>query len=779
MVDGLNTVNVSVVDLAELCRKGDINYRFSSRSSSQEGIAAHRVVQKSRPDSYKAEYSVGHDVRCGPYLIKVNGRIDGYMETNDGFCVDEIKSIRIPSEDIPDCVLEHFWCQARLYAFLLAREKHLSAIRVRLCLFHLDEDKEFQFEQTYLVGELTLNFVEAIMVLVDRLERRDKWHKTRSSANSNLVFPYKKYRSGQRDMAVSLFRQLKKNGQVVLQAPTGIGKTIGAIFPALHALEASENQRIFYLSAKSSTQQLAESAAKDLVDAGAKLRTLTITAKDKICFNKGLPCDADYCQFAKGYHDRIHSAISDMLEQQDQFNRKNVEKFAEKHSVCPYQLSLDLSAEADLIICDYNYVFDPSVYLRQYFDGSRRDSLALVDEAHNLIDRGRDMFSAEIEKSQFLGLARQFKGRVPELTRCANSVNRAFLAMCKMEMEFESQDFLVQTLLPSIMLKALKKFCIEIENTLRQQVDEEWPDELLNIYFRSLRFIRTAEEYDDDYVTLLSRSKKKQITLKLYCVDPAIRLAAGFDRLAGAACFSATLQPQRYFKAMLGINDNEHWYQLPSPYPDKNLHVAVAGYIDTSFRARESSIQAIVRIIEAMILAKTGGYIVFFPSYRYLELVHQAFIKAHPQIKVVTQSRSMDDQEREEFLELFNGGLVCGFAVMGGVFSEGIDLKGQRLLGAIIIGVGLPRLGIERDLIRDRFADKGYEFAYQYPGLIRVLQTAGRVIRSEQDEGVVCLVDCRYRQARYSRLLPKHWQLTYVEALDELTRSLFDFWNQR
>ncbi|MCS5575049.1 MAG: ATP-dependent DNA helicase, partial [Pseudomonadales bacterium] len=257
------------------------------------------------------------------------------------------------------------------------------------------------------------------------------------------------------------------------------------------------------------------------------------------------------------------------------------------------------------------------------------------------------------------------------------------------------------------------------------------------------------------------------------------RLAAGFDKLAGVACFSATLQPQSYFRTMLGITDTSHWYQVPSPYPEENLHVAVAGHVDTSFGARKSSIQPIVRIIEAITAAKPGGYIVFFPSYRYLELVHGAFVKAHPDINVVVQSRYMEDKERQEFLEQFSGGTVCGFAVMSGVFSEGIDLKGRRLIGAIIIGVGLPGLGIDRDLIGDRFNENGFEFAYQYPGLIRVLQTAGRVIRSEQDEGVVCLVDRRYRQVRYRQLLPDHWKVTHTESLDGLKRGLSEFWTGR
>ena len=444
MVCELKRVNISVVDLAEMCRTGDIHHRFSTHSSAQEGIAAHVLVQKGRESFYKSEYSVEHEVVCGSYLIKVGGRIDGWLQTADGLCVDEIKSIRLPPHDIPKSVLEQYWCQANFYAFMLAREKYLSEVRVRLCLFHLDEKKEYWLERTYQICELTIKFVEGIMLLVGRLDRRDRWQKIRSYANSSLTFPYEDYRPGQRDMAVSVFRQLNNGGQLVLQAPTGLGKTIGTIFPAIHALECSENQRIFYLSAKSSTQKIAESAVKDLMGNGGRLRSVTITAKDKICFNQGVPCDSKYCQYAKGYYDRVHGAISDMLDQQDQFDRESIQKFALKHRICPFELSLDVSLEADLIICDYNYVLDPSVYLRQYFNSSCSDSLALVDEAHNLIDRGREMYSAEIEDAQILYVARQVKNRSPVLFRAAIAVISEFLVIRKMDSKFSSRGYLLQ-----------------------------------------------------------------------------------------------------------------------------------------------------------------------------------------------------------------------------------------------------------------------------------------------------------------------------------------------
>ena len=775
----LETIKLSVGALAELGRTGDINYRFASRSSAREDIAAHKFVQQSRGDGYTAEHPIAHEIRYGTYQIDISGRIDGYFVSETGICIDEIKSVRVRPEDIPDDVLDQFWRQAFCYAFMLVREKHLAEARVRLCLYHLDEEKEYRLERVLTVGELSQQFVDAVLMLVERVERRDRWCRTRAKANATLAFPYSAYRPGQRDMAVSVYRQLTKGEQVVLQAPTGIGKTMGTLFPAIHALETSENQRVFYLSAKSSTQQQAETAAKHLVDSGARIRSVTLTAKEKICFSPGQPCDPEHCEFARGYYDRVRSAIADMLEQRDLFDRDTIEEFARRHGVCPFELSLDLSREADLIICDYNYVFDPFVYLRRYFDAQPPDSLALIDEVHNLVDRGRDMYSAELEKSDFLALARLLKGYSTTLSKTAHAVNRSFLELARSDDRYATEGYLVHDDVPGRILKALEKFCVQVEAMLQANEEATWPDELLSLYFQALRFRKTAEEYDNNYMTLLSQGEKASARLKLYCIDPSRKLAGGFARLAGVACFSATLQPQSFFKALLGISESGCWYQLPSPYPKDRLHVSLATHIDTSYRARRSSIEPIIQVIEAITAERDGGYLVFFPSYSYLESVLEVFVARHPEKTVVAQSRHMSESERQDFLDHFNGSAVCGFAVLGGVFGEGIDLKGERLIGAIIIGVGLPGLSIDRDVIRDRYTEHGFELAYQYPGIVKVLQTAGRVIRSEHDEGVVCLVDRRYSQARYQQMLPDHWTIKQSSSIDQLKRGLSGFWAER
>ena len=776
----MKNISLSVGELTEIGRRGDINFRFSSRSSAQEGIAAHRLLQRTRGDEYIAEKALAFDITSGELDITIKGRVDGYFLNDGELIVDEIKSIRIAPEEIPPDVLDNFWRQAFFYGYMLSVEHQVDEVTVRLCLYHLDEKKEYQLTRLVSARELAQMFVDALMGLVHRVERRLQWQSRRRDANSDLRFPYGDYRPGQRDMAVSVYRALRNERQLVMQAPTGIGKTMGTIFPAVHALETEGVERLFYLSAKTPTQKLAEDSVRDIGLAGGRLKAVTLTAKEKICFSKGQPCDPDHCKFAAGYYDRIEGAIDDTLQSADLLTRDVIEEAAHEYAVCPFEFGLDLSRSCDLVICDYNYVFDPVVYLRRFFDDERKDSLVLVDEAHNLVDRGREMFSAEIDKSQFLDLSKSLKEAGLSLHRSAMAVNRAFLEYRKQDQGFEQNGFMTGKEPPQNVLGALQQFTGEAEEILRLDGQEPWREALLETYFAALRFVRTAEEYGDDYVTLLKQGqRKREMRLKLYCVDPSNRLGERFAGLAGSVCFSATMQPRQYFSRMLGVEEESSWYRLPSPFPAENLHVCVAGFIETTYKARQESIEPIIAVIREVVAAREGNYIVFFPSYQYLNLVFEAFTQQFPDIEVQVQNRAMSDEEREGFLAGFESGPVCGFAVMGGAFAEGVDLKGTRLIGAIIVGVGLPQLGVDRDLIRDYFGESGFEFAYQYPGITRVLQTAGRVIRTDTDEGVICLIDSRYLQNRYRSMLPDSWQVSNASSVAELGLKIEEFWCDR
>ncbi len=778
----MNPVALSVGQLIDGCRRGDINFRFSAKSSAIEGIRGHQRVQQSRGEGYLAEYPVSIALKTSGMDLEVGGRIDGcWFDSARGLlCIEEIKTLRVEVEDIPEGVLDSYWHQAQLYGYIVGTQIGAEKLILRLCLYHLDKKTETVLERVSDLKELAAIFFDTVGFFSTILGRRQKWVADRNASMRDLAFPYGKFRSGQRDLAVSVYRAVADNRQLIIEAPTGIGKTMATLYPSIKAMESSGTSRMFYLSAKTSTQALAQIALKDLTVAGGSLRSIVITAKEKICFSPGQPCHPDHCEYAKGYYDKVQDTIDTMLGEAEHFDRSAVELAARRDRVCPFELGLDLSRSCDAIIADYNYVFDPVVYLRRFFDSKNRDSIALVDEAHNLVDRGRDMFSAEVNKESYLAIAKICQHSAPAVMKAARKVTRAFLGYKKRyEIEFKEHGYITGYEIPEAVVSAMQTFCSSAEEELRNEVYGSFRDELLSCYFDTLRFLRTAENFDADYAVLFQHQSKKHY-LKLYCMDPSRQLGEGFDRLASTICFSATMQPSEYFRRMLGASDVANWYRLPSPFSPTNLQVNLAEYVDTSYKGRNQSLTDLVDLVQCVITAKPGNYLVFFPSYDYLQSAVHLFEKRFPQIAIRVQQRKMSDEERQEFLSAFEDeSEVCGFAVMGGAFSEGIDLKGNRLIGAVVVGVGLPQIGVERDLIRDHFPEAGFEYAYQYPGLVRVLQTAGRVIRDDADRGIICLVDTRYRERRYLDLLPSEWEPRCCKNTSEVAVNLDSFWGQQ
>lgn len=772
-------VNISVGELSRYWQRGDINFRFSSRSSAVEGIRGHQLVQKNRKSGYVSEKPVSISLSRSGFEIQVQGRVDGYMPDQQPPLVEEIKTVRVPVEQIPATIREVHLAQLKLYAYMLACDDNIEILQLRLCYLDLEDNSETYIEEEFSAVDLGEFFELTIGKYVGWLTAKQQWGNVRDNSIIASAFPYSNYRAGQRDMAVATYRTLADEQQLVLQAPTGIGKTMATIFPAVKAMRDSGYEKLFYLSAKTSGQRMAEETVKELRGAGFRIRSITLTAKDKVCFNPGSPCDPDHCEYAKGYYDRLDSCIEGTLDHTEQLTREVIEESARKHVLCPFELSLDLARSADLIICDYNYVFDPAVYLRRFFENSDGKYALLIDEAHNLVDRGRAMFSAELFKSDFLSLRRQLKEYFPFIAKRLARVNAEFLAIRKnSKSEFDNNGFVVLDKPSDKVIRSLRNFCDAAEDVLKENSTTSFQETLLTLYFDCLRFMRTAEQVDEDYAVLLLKSGK-DLKLKLFCINPSVRLKEGFDRMASSVCFSATMKPQNYFQGLLGLEQDASWYQLESPFDSNNLGVFLAPYIGTSFRERTSSIVDLVDLIDKVTRARTGNYLVFFPSYAYLQKVLESFISAFPDHKIIVQERNMNDEARHGFIDQFReDSTVTGFAVMGGVFGEGIDLKGNRLIGVIVAGVGLPQIGVEQNLIRDYWDHDGvgFEFAYQYPGMNRVLQTAGRVIRDTSDRGIICLVDRRFKEARYRDLFPRHWQVTETHSAGALETSVSEFW---
>lgn len=778
---------------------GDINFRFSSRSTALAGIRGHQRLQARRGEDYRAERAVTDVVSNGTIELNVSGRVDGYFPGTDPLVVEEIKTCRGEASLIPESVRRIHRGQARVYATLLGRTEAASRVTVRVTYLQLDDDSEWQDEETLPVAELEAWYADLVARYLAFEVRLQAWRNRRDTSIEVLTAPYDGFREGQREVAVSTWRALKTGSQAIIQAPTGIGKTMATIFPAVKAMRDMNYDKVFFMTAKGSGQRAAQSAIDDLRGAGLRLRDITLTARDKTCFNPGSPCHPDHCEFARGYFDRAAAVFAQEASSDEPLSRERIESLARANTLCPFELSLDLTSIADLIIGDYNYVYDPSVYLRRLFDDRPGRYALLVDEAHNLVDRGRDMLSAAISKGDVLRIRRDIKDSSRLVARRLGRVNAAILSLKKAHdltsPSRETGGVAVLEELPSSLLTPLRRFCEAAEERLAEDAHPG----LLSLYFDIHRFLRVAEWVDDSYRCLLE-TQDGETRVRIVNLNPAVGLAPGFARHAASVCFSGTLQPARYFRPLIGVDAEASWYRVASPFPQDNLGVFVAPFVSTAYRDRTASLDALVDVVASVVAGAGGNYLAYFPSHRYLADAADRFSERYPDIRTLKQARGGTEADRDAFLAAFENtgesagesagentgentgeGTLVGFAVMGGVFGEGVDLRGAGLKGVIIAGVGLPGISSERDLMLDYFGDEsrdaGFRFAYQYPGINRVLQTAGRVIRSETDRGIVCLVDRRFVEPRYAELLPEEWQVQVTESCASLGESVRAFWS--
>jgi DNA excision repair protein ERCC-2 len=719
--------------------------------------------------------------------------------------LEEIKTVQGGWDHTADPL---HWAQARLYGFIYAHDHALEQITLQLTYLDLDTGELTEFRNRFSVTELSAFFEQTTAIYLDWLRAHCHWRRRRDESIRSLTFPFARYRSGQRQLAVAAYRALARGGRLFLEAPTGIGKTMAVLFPAVKALGEGKLERIFYLTARTVGRAVAEKALADLRQAGLRLRTLTLTAKEKICMQEGQPCDPLTCPFARGYYDRCKPAMRAALARAE-ITRPVLEAIGREHQVCPFELSLDLSTWVDVIVCDYNYVFDPKVYLRRQFADEPGDYAFLVDEAHNLADRARDMFSADLDTGEIQNVRRALKQAVP---RCAKALTRLTSALRRLagpatlpsepiapsDPSSELNLFPAQSRarvspahpsaspphtirdFPADLLPPLDDALKQAETWLARNQPADFRDHLLELYFRLRSFRRTAELYDERFVIITEPGRSLRV--RLFCLDPSFLLRQAQARGKAAVFFSATLTPIDYYRALLGGSPEDPWLQLPSPFPPEHLAVLVQDRIRTHLKARAGTLPDVAQAIASLVEGRPGNYLVYFPSYQYLAAVQEQFHALHPEAPILVQRPGMSEPEREAFLAAFavgRGETLAGFAVMGGMFGEGIDLVGDRLIGAIVVGVGLPQLCVERDLICDYFQTQtgaGFDYAYTFPGMNRVLQATGRVIRSETDRGVVLLIDARFAEPRYRRLFPAWWQPTRASNAAEIRDALAKFW---
>lgn len=778
-------IKISVRNLIEfIMRRGSIDSRFIGKSRAAEGTRAHEKLQKKNLREfagYEKEVYLKYNFKIQELTITVEGRADGIFFEDENTVIEEIKSTNKDLIYIDEDYNELHWAQAKFYGYIFGKNNSKDKICIQLSYYQLSTNEIKTLRRQFSMEELE----EFTFYLINEYYKWAKvsldWKEIRNEAIKKVKFPFKNYRKGQRELAIAVYNTIRKGSELFAQAPTGIGKTISTLFPSIKAINEGFADRIFYLTAKTITRTVVEDAFERLRDKGLMFKTITLTAKEKICFSKGCACNPDQCIYAKDYYDKINTALFDIISNEMSFSREIIEKYANKYGICPFEFSLDLTLWCDCIICDYNYAFDPRVYLKRFFDDLNEEYIFLIDEAHNLVDRGREMFSAEILKSNIMSCKKILKGKVSKLYKILNDINGYMIELRRTGESEENSLYLLKDQ-PEDIYPMIRMFLKEAEEYLVKSQGTEGYDEVVDLYFKLNSFVNIAEYYDEGYLTYVD-CENRDVKLKLFCIYPRNNLATGMKRAKARIIFSATLTPLNYFIDILGGSEESYKMKLPSPFDRSKFNLMFLP-ISTRYKHREKTLTIIIDYIHSFISRKVGNYMVFCPSYSYMMNIYEGYKNLYGGENIVYQQSEMDEAMRDAFLLNFKEkpkSTLLAFAVIGGVFSEGIDLTKDKLIGAIIIGVGLPQLCFERELMKNYFDDIkgcGYDYSYTFPGMNKVLQASGRVIRTEEDRGAVLLIDDRFLTPKYRYLMPVEWsEFKVINNLEQLEKCLDEFWN--
>ena len=785
MKEELKVVRISVRNLVEfILREGSIDNRKGAgpdKDAMLMGGRIHRKIQRKMGAEYQAEVSLKIQIPCGDFLLQIEGRADGIIVKNgsDGkteVTVDEIKGVLRDVSFIENPVNVHL-AQAKCYAYIYALQHEIDEISVQMTYCNLDTEEIRRFLSSYTREELQKWFEDLVRNYEKWARFQIAWEKTRNESISGVEFPFP-YRKGQRDVAVAVYRTIQRKKKLFIQAPTGVGKTISTIFPAVKAVGEGLGEKIFYLTAKTITRTVAEQAFQTLRQQGLRMKVITLTAREKICFCEEAACNPEVCPYADGHFDRVNDAVFELITECDEISRRVIEQQAQKHRVCPFELALDTATWVDSVICDYNYVFDPTAHLKRFFsEGAGGEYIFLIDEAHNLVERGREMYSAALYKEDFLELKRNIKLSEPRLARKLDEVNKMFLALKR-----ECETYRVLDSVSHIALKLMNLLTV-MEDYLEEQNDDEKREQVLDLYFQVRSFVNVHDILDDNYVIYSELEENGRFKVKLFCVNPAENLQTYLDYGIGTVFFSATLLPIHYYRKLLSVEKDDYAIYAETSFPDENRLLLQGNDVSTRYTMRgEVMYRRIARYIAEAAVGRKGNYMAFFPSYRMMEDIYDIFLEQADGIESVMQMQSMSETQREEFLEQFEyerEKSFVGFCVMGGVFSEGIDLTEDRLIGAVIVGTGLPQVCNDREIIKNYFDaedGRGFEYAYLYPGMNKVLQSAGRVIRTEKDRGMILLLDERFSRRQYREIFPREWQNCKMCSVNTLKNHMDEFW---
>ncbi len=773
----MRNITIPVRQLVEFVyRSGDLDSTYRSNTRALKGIKAHKILQSNMGENYLSEVFLKHEFEYKDIIFIVEGRADGIIENEDEIIIDEIKSTYKDIEQIDENYNQTHWAQAKCYGYIYCVKNDIDNINIQLRYYNLNTSKEKTITQVHTKDELGKFFNELIERYFNWAERFISWEEIRDNSIENMQFPFKDYRKGQREFAVSVYKTILKNKKLFAQAPTGVGKTVSTLFPSIKAISKTSNSKIYYLTAKSLTKQVAFDTIEMMSKQGLRLKTIVITAKEKICFKEECICEPEHCEYADGYFDRVNDALLEALEQ-DLYDREFIEKISKKYKVCPFEFCLELSLMSDVTICDYNYYFDPRVALKREFTNN---NIILIDEAHNLVDRTRSMYSTELWKEDFLKASKPLKENEKKLYKILKTINTEMLSLRKTLNEKERHKVLEEK--PEELLKKLRKFISFGDEWLESNKNHKEFKEILDLYFQTVSFIRISEIIDENFCYYIEKLNNK-FRIKLYCINPADILAETTKDTGSVIFFSATLTPLKYFRYILGGDDSDHLLKLTSPFNEDNLNISIINNISLKYSVRDANINQVCNYINTIVNRKEGNYMIFFPSYKYMHKVYEEYIDLYNAENIVIQEQNMSESEHIDFINKFEDNKnITAFTVIGGAFSEGIDLTYDKLIGVAIIGTGIPQICLERNLIKELFDKKhnmGFQFAYMYPGFNKVLQASGRVIRTELDVGTLVLIDSRFNQSRYCKLFPEHWhKFNVINSSKQLINVQNNFWKK-
>ncbi len=853
----IGEIRVSVRNLVEfILRGGDIDNRYqgSPENAMQEGSRIHRMLQKRMGAEYQAEVSLRYAHSTEEYVLVVEGRADGIIDINEEVVIDEIKGTYRDVSKMKAPVPIHV-AQAKCYAYMYGLKRGPAAIRVRLTYCNIETEDIRYFYEDYSFKELGEWFGGLIAAYRKWADYMWRWRQSRQAALEKLEFPFP-YREGQRELVSYVYQTIYHHRKLFIEAPTGVGKTISTIFPALKAMGRGMGERLFYLTAKTITRTVAEDALELLRKNGLRFKSVILTAKEKICFMEQTECNPESCPFAKGHYDRVNDAIYALLMNEESFTRERIEAYALEYQVCPFELCLDMSLFADGIICDYNYLFDPHVYLKRFFaEGTGGNYIFLIDEAHNLLERGREMYSASLIKEDFLGLLQEIKktilSEICEKSHKNSIEGQLTLNMTDVSKEFEDvftpqagagkkkqyggrSIFVRQGYGEKLIyhlekcnkeLLTLKRECegyrlvesidgfvnalLRLYNTLGEYLEEQEEDKLpvreslLDFYFDVSHFLDIYERVDENYVKYTQLGEDGSFLLKLLCVNPSVNLKECMERGRSTILFSATLLPIQYYKGLLGGDTEDYEVYAKSVFNPEKRALLIANDVTSKYTRRsDEEYLRIAKYIDEIVKSRQGNYMVFCPSYSFLQKIYDIYTQyfADEQKECLMQQDFMSEEDREEFLARFQGNTSCdlqaeismeiefdaqegtliGFCVLGGIFGEGIDLKNDSLIGAIIVGTGLPQVCNEREIVKNYFdgrGENGFDYSYRYPGMNKVLQAAGRVIRTAEDVGIIALLDERFLQFPYQKMFPREWETFEMVCVNNVADRVERFWD--